>query len=349
MQARPPVPTATSGIRTGFTVIELMVSVLVISLLASLVLYAMSGAVEMAYKARTKSRIARIDRVISRMWRDYETRRVPIRITPGTDPKIAAAIRLDALRELMRLEMPDRITDVRDDPYVHSFPEFQLMTLTKPALSWAYSRSNQNTWTPQFQGAECLYLILSKAKDGGRPAIAGFSKESIGDVDDDGMPEILDAWGNPINFLRWPAGRRADPGEDGAWGVEGQDDDGDGIEDNSTEALSPDSDDVRSLPTINSVSVPDPFDRRKIDPRWHDSDLTNDPFLLYPIIYSAGPDREYNIYNRDLKVPIHYTDRVNGHSADPYMEVNRLQFGSILIPDSDGAADNIHNHFLESR
>jgi len=312
--------------RTGFTLVELLVSILVISILASLVLFAMAGAVDKAHEAQTKSRIARIDRVISRMWNDFETRRVPIRIAPGTDPRVAAAIRLDAIRELMRLELPDRITDVRDGPYVASYSDSQLVPMVRPALSAAYLRSIPDSWDVdlnnvtqaqanealRFQGAECLYLILSKAKDGDRPAIASFSEESFGDVDGDGMPEILDAWGSPIEFLRWPAG-------------------------------------LRSFPTINSVSVPDPFDRRRADPRFRDADPTNDPFLLYPLIYSPGSDRGYNIAARDPNGAIHYSSSTDMYSADPYLVVAGFQFGSVKDPTIDEAVDNIHNHFLEAR
>ena len=254
--------------RRGFTLVELLVTVVIIAILASMVMFALAGAVDKAYAAQTKSRIAKIDRVISRMWRDYETRRVPIRIPSGTHPIFAARMRLDALRELMRLEMPDRITDIQDAPIVLVNPDNPeggnnpnlFPTSWRSALNEAYRRTaNANGWdadSPEarrFQGAECLYLILSKAKDGGRPAIAGFSEDSIGDVDGDGMPEILDAWGNPIEFLRWPTGLSS---------------------------------------PINSTAEHDPFDRRKVDP---------DAFLTYPLIYSPGQDRQYNIASENVE------------------------------------------------
>ena len=44
----------------------------------------------------------------------YRTRAVPIKIAVGTDPRTAAFLRLTALRELMRLEMPERISDLCD-------------------------------------------------------------------------------------------------------------------------------------------------------------------------------------------------------------------------------------------
>ena len=345
--------------RFGFTLVELLVSILVLSISASLVLFAMTGAMEVAKRARTKATIAKIDRIISDLWDDYQSRRVPIRIPPGTAPPDAARMRLNAIRELMRLELPDRITDVRDDPYPPS--KEPLVQMARTAVSHGFLRALPTGWNLnnpnaqerdkalRFQGAECLYMILSKTKDGNRSAIANFSEDSIGDVDDDDMPEILDAWGNPIEFIRWPAGRRAYPGIDGEWGEDGVDDDNDGIVDNATEALWPNTDDVRPIPTKQDVGAEDPYDFRKVDPRWQDADLTNDPFALYPLIYSAGADREYNIAS-DGDPQIRYSA---SSPADPYQIVPILnysiQLGAVQDPSSDGHLDNIDNHFLGTR
>jgi hypothetical protein len=61
-------------------------------------------------------------------------------------------------------------------------------------------------WTDQNQSAECLYLILSQIVDQDTKAMDYFSPQEIGDIDNDGMPEILDGWGRPIIFLRWAPG-----------------------------------------------------------------------------------------------------------------------------------------------
>jgi len=33
-----------------------------------------------------------------------------------------------------------------------------------------------------------------------------FNAQDIGDTDEDGAPEFLDGWGQPISYFRWPAG-----------------------------------------------------------------------------------------------------------------------------------------------
>ena len=113
------------------------------------------------------------------------------------NPRLAALDRLKALRELMRMEMPDRYTDVIDDP---------IALRQRPSLSLAYLRRIPPTgWTYEHQGAECLYMIVSRMQVGNSNALEFFNENELGDVDKDGMPEILDAWGTPIRWLRWPA------------------------------------------------------------------------------------------------------------------------------------------------
>ena len=301
------------GSRFGFTLVELLVSILVLSILASLFLFAMSGAMNVARTARTKATIAKIDRIISDLWDDYQSRRVPIRIPPGTNPPVAARMRLDALRELMRLELPDRIADVE---LGNSFQPRALEG--RPALSLAYERfaqSKPKQWTVANQNAECLYLIVSMWRSGNRNGIDLFSDSEIGDTDigpdgePDYMPEILDGWGNPIRFLRWAPGF------------------------NSAKQ----NNDPNTAPH-------DPFDPRELDPN---------AFTLFPVIMSAGPDREW-----DFAFTV--TDSGGNELVDFHAVNNNpfAQFGgeSLGTPSDtnndmriDAFFDNIHNHLIETR
>ena len=58
-------------------------------------------------------------------------------------------------------------------------------------------------------------MILASIRDGDITGLDFFTEGEIGDVDNDGMPEILDPWGVPIYFLRWAPGFRGDlqPGD----------------------------------------------------------------------------------------------------------------------------------------
>ena len=119
------------------------------------------------------------------------------------------------------MELPDRKTDVEDQ----TFFDLEKLGLPDkdqrgPTLWKAYRRRvNQATglsdpwedgsgggWTTQHEHAECLYMILATIRESGSTGLDSFRETEIGDTDGDGMPEILDAWGRPIYFLRWAPG-----------------------------------------------------------------------------------------------------------------------------------------------
>ncbi len=215
-----------SSSRRGFTLVELLVSISIISLLASMILVALAGVQETSRADRTRSQIGRIDALITEKWESYRNRRVPVP-PQATDVNAISQLRVNAIREIMRMELPDRKTDLL---FGTSTPQ-----MAAPSLWLAYRRKaaqligarqnanlqsidvrddrnpsfsvfedwlNQN-WSDDFQAAECLYLILSQMVDQESSALEFFRDREVGDLDRDGMPEILDGWGQPIFFVRW--------------------------------------------------------------------------------------------------------------------------------------------------
>jgi prepilin-type N-terminal cleavage/methylation domain-containing protein len=295
-------------IRPAFTLTEMLLVVAIIGIMTGLALSALQGATELAREQRTRTIIAKIDQLIMERYESYRTRAVPVRVpvsvSTGAQGGInAARIRLYGLRDLMRMEMPDRITDLVNGPAVLYSSGGVTVQMRQPSLWLAYRRMAQRacgaswstTWTTQHEGSECLYLILSSMQDGDKNALDYLSSDEIGDTDEDGMREILDAWGTPIEFLRWPAGFTEHPGNDGQWGVAGRDDDGNGTVDDLEEAGWPGSDDhnPQSMQTRNYNKSPDPFDPLKVDPRWASGVVK--PYALHPLIFSAGRDKLYDI------------------------------------------------------
>lgn len=61
-------------------------------------------------------------------------------------------------------------------------------------------------WEVTNANAELLYLIIEDSTFDGSSAIELFGKAEIGDTDNDGLNEILDAFNKPICWLRWPSG-----------------------------------------------------------------------------------------------------------------------------------------------
>lgn len=201
----------------GFTLVELMVVITIIALLSSLMLVAMFGAQESARAQKTRSIIAKLDAVILPAYEDYRARSVPI-ATSGLSGRAVAKARLDALRELQRLEMPDRWTDIG---YINASgtPVLSAIrtSMTRPAIANSYFRrfaaavAKAKTLDPtdymdivnRNEQAETLYLVVTML---GEDGLENFSNATIGDTDEDGAKEFLDGWNQPIRWLRWPAG-----------------------------------------------------------------------------------------------------------------------------------------------
>lgn len=300
-----------SGGQDGFTLVELLVVILIVAILATIAMFAFLNATEAGRQARTRAQIEKIHQLITPIWESYNTRRVDIGIPPGIEARLAAELRLDALREIMRLELPDRITDVTDNPIT--------LGLVAPSRNETYKYEVNNragsmdAWTPAYQSAECLFLIVIASQDDDSNALEYFRPNEIGDLDNDGVSEILDGWGNPISFLRWPAGFTADV------------------------ANTP-------LQKAPAQADPDPFDHLRV------RGSPPNTYFLYPLIVSAGPDGIYDL--NDLDTPdssIHYTDTVPPN--DPFANFSGGKIGAILDNGNGqpNQSDNVHNHLLEVR
>ena len=178
--------------RSAFTLVEMTIVLAIIAILVAMALPVFTTAYNQSKTHRTRAIIAKIDSITWAKWDAYNTRPLPIRILPGTSPQNAANIRLAALTELKRLELPETIAEVTTAPTI----------LVRPAISKQYLRRASPNWTTKNESAECLYLIVASTWDNDHSALDWFAPSEIDDVDGDGMNEILDSWGHPIEASR---------------------------------------------------------------------------------------------------------------------------------------------------
>lgn len=195
-------------------------------------------------------------------------------------------------------------------------------------------------WDAVIQPSELLYLIISTANYGGAPALELFRPSEIADPDGDGLLEFIDAWGKPIQWIRWPAGYPSD---------------------------------------LNRYANTDALDPLRTDWRFTDTNYveSNRPQTVVPLIVSSGDDEEFGVRftfphsQTGQPVPIVYARMGSGstqsyidpfftwdfqnnmpngpNSEPPYLDSDSRgyranQLGS--ISDFDRAADDITNHDL---
>lgn len=319
--------------RPSFTLVELLVAISIIGLMAGMLLYSLLGAQTDARVARTRGTLQKINEIVLQKWEEYRYKPVNIQLPPEAttpipgvsppqfpvSPREQARLRMVILRDTMRMEMPDRITDLIYFPSQYTVvyraappPALPLATKLDRVLphsfgliynalrsriialksqnhpSWAtgydlsvlpsipfpattpvgrFTSDSDANWHNAVQSSELLYLLIASSQYSGGSALELFRPSEVGDPDGDGLLEFIDAWGNPIHWIRWPAGYPGDL-------VRYADDD----------AMDPLKTDWRYRPGVPSD--------------WK-------PRTLVPLIISAGADEEYGV-TFDYDNPIVY-------------------------------------------
>lgn len=208
----------------GFTLVELMVSLVVLSILASLALSGMLIAGSRAKAARSVTTIRKLSEILLPYYEQYETRRPSIRAEtvsallsqPSGGALYASAKRL-ALRRLMTLELPERVSDVNVNPAtgaVGTWPWNGSVGGTNvpldevPPVAQRYQALISGGGTPagNWDSAELLHMIITRGPAADPDVISHFRDDEAADTDGDGLLEFIDGWRRPIRFSRWPIG-----------------------------------------------------------------------------------------------------------------------------------------------
>lgn len=354
--------------RPSFTLVEMLGAIVILGILAGIALGALQKVQEEARRARTVATVNKISRVIMAKYEAYGTRRVPCDVATlantlyGNNPPKAddiARVRLNALRELMRLEMPDRWSDVTRNPsspqvndssvmlsvmggyYLKALPDASRRYQAALRTGFVAAGNNQSIVTSNAD-AKCLYLIVTNDPE----SAAQFREDEIRRIDTSAMPVFVDGWGNPIHFLRWPAGFVSEP---------------------SANLFGDSNIQTRALNLDGSFVNPDPFDPLGVSKRYAvGGEIAG--YALYPLVFSAGSDGK----PATTATGISYTDGTDinvGHTAsqathtyvlnanqdlDPYAKDGTGYLIGTPLNDANATYtprhyDNIHNHRIEVR
>ncbi len=329
--------------RRAFTLLELLVVMVIIAILSSMVLIGLSSATEAAKHAKTKSTIAKIHGQLAQHWAAYETRRVSIVPVPNEPPQAFEARRLLALWELQRVEMPDNYEDIYFNP-VFSPQGTNALRLAYQTMA---PQANRATYEAQYASAECLYLTVMLGMNDNDEV--RFLESEVGDKDQDGMPEFIDGWGRPIQFIRWAPGYVPRLGAD----TDMQRDDPPGSA--PPLGFQGDSFDRRGLCRFGSsapasVLLPSGTTVTFRPPPGNTTNYFG--FKLMPLVYSLGPDGEAGLADP--------TDPNRAWHPYAYYSEGTPTYVGLSLPDKPrgtpivgleggGHLDNITNHRLGTR
>lgn len=185
----------------GFTLTELLVTVAIITALASMTAAAVSAAGGNRKKLQTRTLIAKLDSIIAAQYASYASRNVDV--APGTT-------RGETLRTIARGDLPDTWSTVAalagkssTDLTIHQRAYVDI---------WKSIGDQKKQIVPaEHADAECLFLAVMH---GGLSDCLDCEslRIDVGDKDGDGMPEFLDAWNNPVGFILEPQKLQLPPG-----------------------------------------------------------------------------------------------------------------------------------------
>ena len=191
----------------GFTLIELLAVIVIISILAALSLSGLQTSIASGKISKTRSTIRKLNEALLTYYENYETRRVliPSESTVTSRGQLAELRRI-ALRRMITLELPERVTDITNE-FVGSTPknfEVQVGDYGKnwsdvPPVARRYRAILANE-AGEITSSNLLYMIMNRGPVADPDIISQFRPDEIGDN------EFVDGWNNPIRFKRWPVG-----------------------------------------------------------------------------------------------------------------------------------------------
>lgn len=373
---KPPAEPGADGIyfgkpRRGVTLIELLVTIMIISILAAAVLGVAAVAGETAREAKTRAIIGRLHSLLMEHYDSYTNRRIKLRrevvnqiaAYPGNASgkgRLKAEARLYALRELMLMEVPDRWSDVT----LVALPSSDTTTLTsfdKSSATYVASPLYLDVSGTQFRRTElaAVYLRNFDRLTKTTNKITN-SLNRVGDIRTNESAEclylvIMNACGDGEARTLIPESSIGDTDGDGApefldgWGqpisfvrwAPGFESD---IQINANELIN--NDDWASA----GSSDHDPYDLY----RTHST-----AYRLVPLIVSPGRDEELGLFtqlappvipwvpsssvNLSLNQPPPYVTP----ALNPYVSYSSNYLGTADNTKTD--VDNLHNHLIRTR
>jgi prepilin-type N-terminal cleavage/methylation domain-containing protein len=196
--------------RVGFTLIELLVVIAIIVVLAALGVGAGYTVIEGQRASRTEDFMRTIDKQLHQHWRKVvDDAKAEQSTIPDSVVNLAGADRDRALVIWIKFRLmeafPQSYAEIRA-PWVYNFIPVGMRKYNDSYLKAIGAAPGGKPG----ESAACLYLALRENRGGVKLDEENFASNII-DTDNDGVKELVDAWGKPLTFVRFPLGTTATP------------------------------------------------------------------------------------------------------------------------------------------
>jgi prepilin-type N-terminal cleavage/methylation domain-containing protein len=197
--------------RSGFTLIEMVVVIGIILLLVSLSAAGIMRILNLQQRRNTESAILKLDKGFNQQWKTVIDTAKTEQINPiaqllaGTDGLAPNRARVIHILLCLKREFPTTFAEAVN-PVPISAADLATLGLQPFAPNQDYVRTLQGAQAGHTESSACLYLALKERRRGTDfdPDTALSSQEVVLPIPGDGLKEIWDGWGRPINFQRWP-------------------------------------------------------------------------------------------------------------------------------------------------
>ena len=277
-----------SGRRRGFTLIELLVVIAIIAVLAALAAYAVIAMMGRQQMRNTESTIKTLNKLLQARWSSViaearkEAPSPEVLKLAGGDPERAQVIWVK-----VRLAEAFPIAYKEMDPLVPTTIVNMYIAPSGRIKSYftKYRAMVQGKLPGPTESSSCLLMALKTLQTDGGVSFEDQIKYAVADTNGDGMNELVDAWGNPLAFYRFPW-NNAD-----------------------LQAANP------AAPGSRNFKFSDPIDTggNLMNPSWAGRPIfeaqfhpvkniaTGNAYFVIPVIVSAGPDQKMDL-GADLSV-----------------------------------------------
>ncbi len=188
----------TSNPRTGFSLIEVLIVIGLIAFLTAAVVVIMPRVGNAAKVSATQATIKKVDELLNDRINGFVRWIQTQNTQAGNNPPPYV---INAGYGTTQYQQNPALYQILATKYWFRrfFP--QNFTETTPVPTYNASVHKQVT-----ESAACLYLILTQASvfDTDPVAAADLRGLELADTDGDGLMEIVDAWGQPLRYYRWP-------------------------------------------------------------------------------------------------------------------------------------------------